>query len=163
MKIAVTGHRPEKINNWQFVEAQLAHAFTDFKADLVIQGMAAGVDLTAARIAYVLKIPFWAARPWAGHKPRRADERDYMYAETFAEAVTDVDPSQEYKGPWVYQKRNEWMVDQADMVVAVWDGTSGGTANCVKYAQKKGKRIWRINPLTHEVGWYGSSAETVYI
>ena len=31
------------------------------------------------------------------------------------------------------QKRNEFMVDNSDLVVAVWNGTSGGTANCLAY------------------------------
>lgn len=30
------------------------------------------------------------------------------------------------------QKRNEYMVDLADKVVAVWDGSKGGTDNCEK-------------------------------
>jgi hypothetical protein len=46
------------------------------------------------------------------------------------------------------------MVDHAELLIAVWDGTSGGTANCVKYARKDGVEIWRINPATHEMGWY---------
>ncbi|MFA5401743.1 MAG: hypothetical protein WC359_14930 [Dehalococcoidia bacterium] len=34
--------------------------------------------------------------------------------------------------------RNQYMVDSADLVIACWDGSSGGTANCVKYAEKAG-------------------------
>ena len=45
------------------------------------------------------------------------------------------------------QKRNEYMVDKADIVIAVWDGSSGGTGNCVKYAQKVGKSIVKLNPV----------------
>lgn len=45
------------------------------------------------------------------------------------------------------QLRNQYMVDHSDIVVAVWDGSSGGTANCVKYAESVGKRIIRLNPL----------------
>jgi uncharacterized phage-like protein YoqJ len=44
------------------------------------------------------------------------------------------------------QIRNEWMVDRADQVIAIWDGTSGGTANCVEYATKMNKPILRIDP-----------------
>ncbi|PAD70641.1 hypothetical protein CHH83_02225 [Bacillus sp. 7586-K] len=44
------------------------------------------------------------------------------------------------------QKRNEWMVDNSDYVIAVWDGTKGGTGNCVKYAQKQNKYITTIKP-----------------
>jgi uncharacterized phage-like protein YoqJ len=77
----------------------------------------------------------------------------YGQALAHAEKVVDVTDYDNYPGAWVYQKRNEWMVDHAQMVIAVWDGSSGGTANCVKYALKQGKRVWQINPATHEVGW----------
>ena len=52
---------------------------------------------------------------------------------------------EEYK-PWLMQKRNEYMVDLADKVIAVWDGSKGGTGNCVRYAEKCGKEIIRIVP-----------------
>ena len=44
------------------------------------------------------------------------------------------------------QKRNEWMVDHCDILIAVWDGTSGGTANCVNYAQSVNKEKIFIDP-----------------
>jgi uncharacterized phage-like protein YoqJ len=37
------------------------------------------------------------------------------------------------------QRRNEMMTDSVDKMVGVWDGTSGGTANCVRYIKKVGK------------------------
>ncbi len=154
MIAAMTGHRPEKIANWQYVDTQIVHAFKDLGITLVIQGMAAGVDIRSAKLAHNQNIPFVCARPWKGHKPRKADERDYEKALTHAHSVVDVTDYEDYPGAWVYQKRNEYMVDNADFVIAVWDGTSGGTANCVKYALKKEVPVWRINPTTHEVGWY---------
>lgn len=38
------------------------------------------------------------------------------------------------------------MVDLADKVIAVWDGSNGDTGNCVRYAEKCGKEIIRIVP-----------------
>lgn len=43
-------------------------------------------------------------------------------------------------------KRNQWMVDRADSMIAVFKNIPGGTANCIKYAQSKGKRIIAYNP-----------------
>lgn len=42
------------------------------------------------------------------------------------------------------QKRNEYMVDLADIVIAVWDGSASGTGNCVRYAERCGKQIIQI-------------------
>lgn len=36
------------------------------------------------------------------------------------------------------------MLDLVDKVIAVWDETCGGTANCVRYAQSVGKEIIRL-------------------
>jgi len=38
------------------------------------------------------------------------------------------------------------MVDHSDVLMAMWDGSSGGTKNCYKYAKDKNKRIIRIDP-----------------
>lgn len=72
-----------------------------------------------------------------------------------ADKVTIVDEVQSYviagyeEGiyyPAKMQKRNEYMVDKSDFVIAIWDGTSGGTGNCVKYAVKCKKPVVRIDP-----------------
>ena len=44
------------------------------------------------------------------------------------------------------QKRNEYMVDNSDYVIAVWDGKPSGTGKTVRYAQSKGKTIITIEP-----------------
>lgn len=54
--------------------------------------------------------------------------------------------SEERYTHWCMNKRNEWMVDNSDLVIAVWDGTKGGTANCVRYAVKQGKEITKLEP-----------------
>ncbi len=46
------------------------------------------------------------------------------------------------------QKRNVFMVDKGDAIMSCWDGTMGGTFNCIEYAKKKKKPILRLNPRT---------------
>jgi uncharacterized phage-like protein YoqJ len=57
--------------------------------------------------------------------------------------------------PAKMQKRNEYMVDNSDFVIAVFDGEQkGGTFNCIKYALNQTNRnlqIHIINPNTLEV------------
>lgn len=47
-----------------------------------------------------------------------------------------------------FQRRNRYMVDQADIVLAVWDGQPSGTGSTVRYAMKRGKQIYRIDPAS---------------
>ena len=47
------------------------------------------------------------------------------------------------------QVRNQYMVDNCDLLIAVFDGTSGGTKNCVDYAKKVKKNIRIINPKNY--------------
>ena len=40
------------------------------------------------------------------------------------------------------QKRNEYMVDKSDIVLAFWNGEeSGGTWNTINYAERKSKQL----------------------
>lgn len=138
MIIAVTGHRSEDCGKpEEQVRASLREAFLDAKPSTVIVGMANGVDLWAGDEALDLGMEVWAAKPWKGHKSRRDDVVIYAKVIDGASRVIDVDDSLSYPGPWVYQKRNEWMVDHATHVLAYWSGKmSGGTYNCLKYAMK---------------------------
>ena len=47
------------------------------------------------------------------------------------------------------RKRNRYMVDHADFIIAVWDGRSSGTGKTVTYARgRNGKAIIVIDPVT---------------
>lgn len=156
MNVSITGHRPEKIQDPLLVQKRLQEAYEDLSAYRVIQGMAAGVDLIAAREAFLADIPFICAVPWRGHAPRKADANAYKMALKHAEEVHYVDEAEDYPGPWVYQKRNEWMVDRADTVIAVWNGDEkGGTWNCVEYALRMKVPVYRIDPISGEVSHLG--------
>lgn len=163
MKVAISGHRPEKIPDKQFVRESLARAFAITEASEVTQGCAAGVDLISARVSWICGIPFRAAKPWGNHKARMggssgfriSDAEAYDWMIKNASEVVNVTGVEEYPGPWAYFKRNEWMVDNTDCLIAVWDGSKSGTEHTVKYAKSQGKRIFRIDPVTENMGWYG--------
>jgi uncharacterized phage-like protein YoqJ len=141
---SVTGHR--ELEHTQYVHAQLKWFFHDFKIEKLLQGMALGADQQAALAAFQSRVPYIAVRPWAGHSVGKYYDAILMAAEDFV----IVNDSPTYPGPWVYQKRNEYLVDNSDILVAVWDGRTekSGTYNCIKYAVKKKKPIWRIDPKT---------------
>ena len=43
-------------------------------------------------------------------------------------------------------RRNEQMVDLADAVLIIWDGSSRGTNYTLKYCQKKNKQVFLVQP-----------------
>ena len=141
---AITGHRPERVSNWQFVETQLKHAFHDLKINRIIVGMAEGVDIFAAEVAHDMNIPYWAYRPWHTH-----GDGSLRYEAILRRAhyVKEIRPDDKYPGPWVYHERNRAMVDDANIVIAVWDGyKSGGTYQTVLYANSIAVPVVWINP-----------------
>ena len=40
--------------------------------------------------------------------------------------------------PAVFQRRNRWLVDHSERVIAVFTGERGGTKNTLDYARRKG-------------------------
>ena len=46
--------------------------------------------------------------------------------------------------------RNLWMVEHASRLIAVFDGSTGGTANTVRRAEEHRLSIIKLHPLTGE-------------
>lgn len=126
----------------------MKEVLSDIPAKHVIQGMANGVDLWSAAEAWHLDLPFTAVRPWATHNAGQKWQPAYDWAMKHAETIHNVSQATAYPGVQIYQTRNIWMVDHADVVLAVWDGRNrGGTYACIQYALKENKAIYRINPV----------------
>lgn len=144
--IAGTGHRPEDTEGEFIVREKVRSALLERRAGVFISGMAAGYDLWSADEARLLGLEVWAARPWAGHKPRNEDTELYDTIIEYASRVVNVTDSEEYTGPWVYHKRNEWMIDHATHVLAYLnpEKNRGGTFACVAYAKKMGVPVRNI-------------------
>ena len=69
------------------------------------------------------------------------------YNETLYDDTT-FPPLEKVPRRYAISRRNEWMVDQADVIVASVDHGWGGAAKTLEYAQRKKKRI--INLGTKE-------------
>lgn len=153
MIVAFTGHRPNKLGGYivpnptyDLVRARIIHELLEVEASHIISGMALGVDQWAAEIAVAAGIPFTAAIPFRGQEDAWPTSSQKAYAALLKKAHDVVIVSEGGYSPHKMQLRNEWMVDHCDKLIAVWDGTPGGTANCVSYAMSKDKEIIRINP-----------------
>lgn len=155
MRVGATGHRPEKIGGYDFyaplrvwIRNQIKQALIDLEATHGISGMALGVDQDFAYVCIELAIPFTAAIPFVGQEdtwPKHSQDW-FEWLLIRAADVVIVSPG-EYTAAKM-QVRNEWMVDNSDKMIAVWDGSEGGTRNCVNYAFYKYGRLFmhRINP-----------------
>lgn len=144
--IAATGHRPTKLGGYgRATEARLAAFAEDYltrvQPGMTVSGMALGWDMAFAQASAELGIPFIAAVPFEGQEAKWPAESQRFYRNLLlaARRVYIVSPGG-YE-PSKMQVRNEWMVDNATHVAALWDGSAGGTGNCVRYVEKIG-RSW---------------------
>lgn len=142
-----TGHRPPKLGGYMLhAKAQVLELAVIVLSKLMptqlISGMALGWDMALADAANTLNIPYIAAVPFEGQDSRWTgkDKKYYMHLLKGACQVVHVcDPG---FAAWKMQKRNEWMVDNAEVVLALWDGVEqGGTWNCVRYAREQNKPV----------------------
>lgn len=155
MILAVTGHRPEKIGGYKipnptysYVWDMLNDRLGAFNPELVITGMALGFDQMVANACALRGIPFLAAIPFVGQESRWPRESQMAYKNLLSHASGTVVVSEGGYDPKKMHIRNEFMVDNADLLLACWDGSDeGGTYRCVQYAKKVGINFVRINPL----------------
>ena len=153
MIVAFTGHRPDKLGGYKLpndtyirVCQKIDAALKELKPEKVITGMALGIDQWAAMIAHKLKIPYLAAIPFEGQEKAwpEASQKTFNLLRKLAAEEVIVSPGG-YSASKM-QVRNQWMVDNCDVLIAVWDGSSGGTGNCVEYAKSVNKEIYYIDP-----------------
>lgn len=160
-KICFTGYRPFKL---PFEISEENKAYLSFYArakNLIISqieagnryfisGMAKGADLILTKIILELKrvyeglflecaIPFEGqSRGW-----EKEQKKFYDTARDNSDKVTIIGKS---RSIYNFMARNRYMVDNSDIVIAVYDGKSGGTKFTYDYAVKKGKQVIILNP-----------------
>ena len=163
MKICcVTGNRPQKFP-WKYgegtahnkylakmtrqIENLIESGYTYF-----ISGGAIGVDMDFAEAVLQAKkrhkdIILEIAVPCRNQdlKWNKADKERYAKILGNADIVNVL--SESYTS-FCMQKRNEYMVNKSDLVIAFWNGEeSGGTWNTINYAKRKSKQLL-INSLS---------------
>lgn len=155
MIVAFTGHRPDKLGGYKLpndtyikVCQKIDKTLRELKPEKVITGMALGVDQWAAVVAHKIGIPFLAAIPFENQEMKwpEGSQKTYRLLRKLASEEVIV-CSGKYEARKL-QVRNEWMCDHCDVLVAIWDGSPGGTANCINYAKSIGRKIIFIDPHT---------------
>lgn len=144
-----TGHRPEKLRLAEdavriilgnAIDSAIANGFVTF-----ISGMARGVDIWAAEIVLERKmsnpdIRLICALPHPDFERSWKDLWQQRYREILARAdwIKTIRPTFSMAS---YQRRNEWMVDHSALVIAIYNGTKGGTRNTIEYAERHGINV----------------------
>lgn len=163
-KCAFTGHRPQKLPFGlneedercvalkQKLREEIIRQIEDNGVTHFITGMALGVDMYAAEIVLGLKssyngITLESAIPCETQAEKWTEVQRDRYYEIAAQCDEETMLQHQYT-PDCMQKRNRYMVDEADYIIAVWDGRPGGTSKTVQYAQRQGKPVTVINPRT---------------
>lgn len=116
-------------------------------------GMARGADMWCAEIVIEMKkiypqINISAVIPCPTQNLGWTNDEIQRYQRILDECKKKLLISQSYTKTCMMQ-RNLALVENCDLLIAVFDGQKGGTANTVKYAQSKGKKIIMIEPDTN--------------
>ena len=159
---AFTGYRPSKMP-WGYNESDarcaefrfrlrealeylIGQGYTDF-----MSGGALGFDQMAARIVLSLREKYPWVRlimviPFDGQADKWSQEQRGRWLEIIEASDKVIHISHSYdKG--VFFKRNHYLVENADLLLAAFDGQPGGTAGTVAYAKRHGVRVVRIPPV----------------
>jgi uncharacterized phage-like protein YoqJ len=162
--VAFTGHRPSNSNIGGYdestprIQAIKKRLFDEIDLsvrtgyDRFISGMALGVDVWAAEIVLSLRddakypIKLICAIPFEGQEKAWKQESVTRWKSILDRADGIIYVNDPGYAPWKMQTRNQWMVNNSNLLIAVWDGTDGGTGNCVKYAKSKDANIIQIDP-----------------
>ena len=151
-RVCFTGHRPEKLTRSERVikkdlKIQIRQAIAD-GLNVYITGMARGVDIWAAKIVLKLRdegypVKLVCACPYDGFETGWSRDWQRQYKEILAAADFVKYVCEGYSRS-CFQIRNEWMVNHAARVIAVFTGEKSGTKNTIDYAAKVGVPIIRI-------------------
>ncbi len=149
--VCFSGHRPHKLITGgaspekvlPVIQSMLYFEITEAIKDgyeNFISGMAAGVDLWAARFVLALKnkhphIKLICAVPYEGQSNNLRGEDLFEYT-TIINAASEVITLSESYHRDCFRKRNQFMVDNSSRLIAVVSNYHSGTGQTINYARK---------------------------
>jgi uncharacterized phage-like protein YoqJ len=159
-----TGYRTKKLNQSLYDSSLTVDGLFDCMKSLMTEmldngfstfrcGMAIGADLMFARAALELRekyksslVRFIAVIPCLNHDQNWTESDRTLCREITgrADEVILVSNSHYFNG--CMAKRNRYLVDNCDELLAIYDGQTGGTMQTINYAKGKGKKITIIDP-----------------
>lgn len=147
MKMALTGHRPERLgyskDDWYAVE--WARLISWLQSEIVARnvtdvycGMADGCDIAYGIATLGLKRMKYDVKLHCVLPCKNYNSSNPWFEDLHNEADEWIELSDEfYKG--CDNVRDQYMVDHSDKIFAIWDGSkSGGVWSTIRKAQKRG-------------------------
>lgn len=149
MILAITGHRPQRLNfnmdvnhkDWDKVKTWLKEKIIELNVDIVFCGMAEGCDIMTGIVVCDLidagyKINLVCVLPCKDYgKKNKYFGKLKKYASKWIELSDEF-----YKG--CDNIRDKYMADNCDIMIAIWDGNkNGGVWSTINKAKIAGKKI----------------------
>lgn len=173
MTCAFTGHRPEKLpcgddenhqaclNIKATISRQISRLYEQRAVKQFISGGALGVDLWAAEAVLSFRqthsdVSLLIAVPFRGQADKFPPDKRARYERILKEADV-VQVLQEPFSKDCFFKRNDYMIDKSEVLVAVYDRSSNvrsGTGYTVNKAIQKGRNIIFIDPKTQAISYH---------
>jgi hypothetical protein len=157
MKVGITGHQNiGSQDTIKWTTENLKEIIQEANIDLGITCLARGADQLYAELIQNYHIPYIAIIASKDYQKTFTDMTSLKTFESLIKTAKEVKILD-------YEKANEQaffdagklMVDNSDMIIAVWDGKPakglGGTGDVVRYAIEMKKKIIHINTLDHKV------------
>lgn len=153
MFMFVTGHRPDKLGGWgsfshdrltQFAEHHIQELTVKNSVDCWFIGMALGWDMACAQACANLGIPYFATIPMIDQPKMWRSADTEKWTELCRKSRRTIIVSEPGYDSFKMMVRNRYMVNRSQMGLALWDGSSGGTGNCVAYAKSCGKEVINV-------------------
>lgn len=165
MEYAVTGHRPAKLVTQEYrnnKSGRTITAYDDFvyhglvkfaglvlvklpdHPTMIYTGMALGWDQAVAEACILLSIPFTACIPFVGQESQWPAHAIGRYSALLSRAADKVVVSDGGYHPWKMKRRDIYMVDRATSILALWNGSKGGTGFTAGYAIDMEKQLLNV-------------------
>ena len=168
MKIGFTGHRPPKAfyrHNKAYTQEcfNLLEEFLDYElihksylkdVEIFNVGGALGFDTVVAEVLFFYKCKVNLYLPFKIFGSNWYSNTDRIRLEKHKNLANKVIYTSETNTYVVrlLDDRNKAIVDNSDIIIALWDGNKSGTKNCINYAEKKDKEV--INLWNEWVKFY---------
>jgi hypothetical protein len=148
LPLAFTGRRTLNV---EAVRTPLTRILKYLEPPEVYVGMALGADTLCAQLCEELSIPFVACVPFPTQSAMWPAEQREEFSR-LCSLASRVHTVSDHYWAGAMRTRNAYMVDNARLVLGVWDySPGGGTVHALKYGRLKGRPVFIIDSETGTV------------